>query len=134
MPALDVRQKDMKIIPLLIAASLALSAAYADQARLDEAQVINMAKIIVKRSKSDLGFGFNLDKPRYSEKDGIWSFSPNLPPTTVGGYFLDIRDRDQYFRVGWIGSTGERPKGSYEFRLPPDIKRKFKKILDVRPK
>lgn len=122
----------MNAIPQYIVAAIVLSTANADQAKLDKAQVTEMAKIILKSSNNDLKFRFSLEDPRYSEKDGLWSFSAFQ--TSGGVWFLQIRDSDLYFRVGWIGEIGQRPKRSYEFRLPPNIKRKFKEIVDEHPK
>ncbi|MGL4400360.1 MAG: hypothetical protein ACRCXD_10865 [Luteolibacter sp.] len=115
----------MKIIPLLVAAAFALSVAYADQPKLNEAQVVEMAKIIAKKSKNEHDFVF--DEPKYAEKTGVWSLSPRMA-TSAGIHFLEIRDKDLYFRVGFSGNTGYTPKGSEKFRLPPDLRGQFKRI------
>jgi hypothetical protein len=115
----------MKIIPLLIATSFALSAAHADQPTLNKGQVVEMAGIVAKKYLTEQLFV--IDKPTYDEKTGIWSLLPRTA-TSAGIHILEIRDKDQYFRVGFSGNTGFSPKGSDKFRLPPDLKNKFRKI------
>jgi len=115
----------MKIIPLLVAAAFALSVAYADQPKLNEAQVVEMAKIIAKRSRNEHDFSF--EKPMYDEKTGLWSLSP-IFVSSAGIHVLTIRDKDLYFQVGFCGNTGWTPMGSYKFQLPPDLKYQFTRI------
>ncbi len=90
-----------------------------------------MAKIIGKKFKADQNFVF--EKPNYAEKSGVWSITPR-GATSAGSHFLELRDKDQYFRVGFMGNIGFSPKGSEKFRLPPDFKPQFKKIVGDKAK
>jgi hypothetical protein len=110
---------------------LALATTCAGQPKLKETQVLEMAKIIAKKSKNDQDFVF--EQSKYDENTGVWSLTPRMA-TSAGTYFLEIRDKDYYFRVGFTGNTGYTPKGSDKFRLPPDLKNIFKKIAGDPPK
>ncbi len=121
------------LLPIFLALAIN-SVACAAEPKLSVDQVQQIGKLLIdaKQHEEFLGM-FNLDKPTFDSKEGIWrltstakAFSPMVDGPV---YFCEIRDSDGHFRIGAISYSGFSPSSSKNFRMPPSLRRKIERIL-----
>ena len=68
-------------------------------------------------------------EPSFDEKGRSWFF---LGGFEIDGpaYHFEIREKDGYYRLGWVSPRGSSGAASDRFRMSPNIKRKVEKLLE----
>ena len=91
-------------------------------------QVMKLRDVILKEENEKYRNVFG-GEPAYDEKMGSWTFV-GISVVDAPFYHLEIREKDGYYRLGWVSKRGSSGATSERFRMSPNIKRKVEQLLE----
>ena len=94
---------------------------------LSKEQVTKLRDVILKVESERYRNSFG-GEPSFNEKERSWVY---LGGVEIDGptYHFEIREKDGYYRLGWISPRGSSGAASERFRMSPTIKRQIGKLL-----
>ena len=95
---------------------------------LSKEQIIKLRDVILKAENEKYRNVFDV-VPAYDEKKQSWWFSAGGYGIDQPAYHLEIREKDGYYRLGWVSPRGSSA-GYDRFRMSPNIKRQVETLLD----
>ena len=95
---------------------------------LSKEQIIKLRDVILKAENEKYRNVFDV-VPAYDEKKQSWLFSAGGYGIDQPAYHLEIREKDGYYRLGWVSPRGSSA-GYDRFRMSPNIKRQVETLLD----